>query len=477
VITNVNGSTTPTAPVGFLMEVNGTSFGSSPGAVRFNQGANFVDQLPSAASWSDTSIAVVAPSSFTNPSAGSFTVPGAVSVTVIRAGDGAQSNAVGVSLVATTGFSPSNVSWTATTSLPEGRCGHRVVATRASGVTSSAFVYILGGCIDLTTKTSTATVLSNTVDQDGNIGATWTAQPALPTATAFHAAAEADPTNAPVPAGSAFVYVLGGQSAPGVTVTSVFSGSVNPATGAIASWTPTTSLPSSAGFLGLRAAVSNGFLYITGGYTVSGTATNAVFSAPIAASGALGAFTQAATATASIPEAVAFHDSFAFGGFLFTCMGESGASGSTDPFGTASGANSGSATKSTHYAQILRGAVGAWDPNGSSGQGSKARTKHAALEAFGQVIVIEGLYGNTSGAGSSEAETSAISSSAASIGSLGSFNGLTGSRTPSLNTFNCAGLVSPLTTGAGNPRFLLFGGETYASTPVLSATCVRTTAP
>jgi hypothetical protein len=153
-----------------------------------------------------------------------------------------------------------NVAWKTTTPLPSPTTGLRAVAVPGNNSTS-AFVVAAGGSDLLTNST---TVLSNTLNADGTVGASWTkiATNPLPAARAHFGIAEADDGNSPVPAGKRFVYVIGGQQNATDTLggtNTVFRSSIDSTTGAVGAWTQLTStLPAS--LVGPAATLFNGHI-------------------------------------------------------------------------------------------------------------------------------------------------------------------------------------------------------------------------
>src|SRR5882672_11149798 len=61
-IQNINSETTPTNPVGFPIEINGSGFQAIPGKVNFTQGIVSMDVVPASSSWSETGVVAVVPS-------------------------------------------------------------------------------------------------------------------------------------------------------------------------------------------------------------------------------------------------------------------------------------------------------------------------------------------------------------------------------------------------------------------------------
>lgn len=459
-IQNINSSTSPTSPVNLPIEVNGSGFQAVPGKVVFTQGGITASVVPNSSAWSDTGIVAVVP---TGNGTTNFTVPGTVSVTVVTSGG--TSGAVNVNLLPTFNFNPSAMAWGTTTPLPTALTGLRAIGV--PGFTStSAYVIVTGGYDGTPNGQNSTTVLSNVLNPNGTVGASWiiTSTNPLPAPRAHHAIVEADDTNSLVPAGKRFIYVIGGQQAstniPGGTNT-IYMANVDATTGAVATWTAlTNTLPQQ--LVGMSATVHNGYLYVAGGLTTTGTPSTAVFSAVINPDGTVGAWTTAAN---SLPTPAAFGTMFAFGGQIYWINGDQG--NSMSPNAQTSG------TTNVYHASAVRGVVGTWSLNPNLTAHNRA--KGLLYTAYGQVISAEGVYNGSPGSG--EMETSTINAD----GTLNAWNGLTGSSTqvPKANVYNAAGFVSPLVTPTNAPRFLVLGGETYTLTPpgALSNTVYYNTAP
>jgi len=445
-ILNINSSTTPASPVNLAIEINGSGFQGAPGQVVFTQGSVVASITPNAAAWSDSSIVVVVPSA---SGASSFTVPGTFSVTVKTSGG--TSNAVNLAVVPNVTFDVNNVTWTTTTPLPKALTGLRAVAVPATS--TSAFVAVAGG-FDGTANVST--VLSNTLGADGSVGTNWNAISTnpLPAPRAHFGMVVAHPGNSLVPVGSAFVYVIGGQASsaetPGGTNT-VFMASVNVNTGTVGTWTSLSStLPAS--LVGPAVTLYNGHIYVVGGLMPpAGTPSANVYSAAVNSDGTLGSWS---TSTNAYPIGVSFATAFGFGGSLYVLNGDS--QSSTDPNGQ--GVLPG--IQDVRFASARNGAVGTWTLTNTT---IKKRKKQSTWLAFGQVIDAEGIYDGLPG--SVELERSQINAD----GTLASWNGITSSKNQiNANVYNAAAFVSPLQSPTGNPRFLLLGGQTFATLPVVS---------
>ncbi|MHC4663499.1 MAG: hypothetical protein ACYS8W_17705 [Planctomycetota bacterium] len=442
VLDTINSVTDAKSPVNVTIELIGSNFGLFPGTVLFEDNsntANFIEVTPDAAGWSETGIVVEVPDA---GAVGAFPVPGVLNVYVKTFGG--TSNGVELDLVAVPSFSPSNLAWGPTTSLPEALTGLKA-ATIARNE-NSAYLYVSGG------QNATAdvdNVFFITLDVSGavfNVGGTWNAVNNLPAPRAFHAMVSAEATNSPVAAGTAYLYVIGGQAnssdLPGGTTT-IYHASVNISNGDLGTWSQTTVLP--AAMIGHSAVVAKGKLWIIGGLNLDGTTRNEIYSAPININGSLGTFSQSATL---LPIPRAFLASFAFGGKLYVIGGAD--SDNDDPNYAGSGIAMTDVDSSSMFGDDLAQFV-------ALRKLGKARVKHVAFNSFGQIIVAEGIYGGSPG--SSEMTSSSIDTD----GSLTSWGGLTGSQAPAANVFNCAGALSPIFPAGGGPRFFIIGGMDWTS--------------
>jgi hypothetical protein len=455
VIQNLNSSTTPSGSVGLPIEINGTGFQSAPGKVVFTQGSISATVVPNAGGWSDTGIVAVVPS---GNGSSLFTVPGTASVTVVTSGG--TSNGVSLNLVQTVTFQVNNVTWTTTTPLPNPATGLRAVAV-PGGKNTSAFVVVAGGSDLLANST---TVLSNTLNVDGTVGGSWTkiGTNPLPAARAHFGMAEADDGNSLVPVGKRFIYVIGGQQnatdTPGGTNT-IFMASVDSTSGAIGSWTQLSSnLPAS--LVGPAATLFNGHIYVVGGLQTSGIPSDNVYSAAVQNDGTLGAWS---TSPNPYPTPVSFATTFGFAGNLYVIDGDD--MNSIDP-----NEQKADGITTVDFAPTHNGVVGTWTATQTT---SKSREKHVSWLAFGQIINGEGIYNGSPG--SSELERTTVNPDS----TLASWNGMTGVNAPNANVYNAAAIVSPLLSSTNAPRFLLLGGQAFATTPpgVASSTVFVNNAP
>lgn len=449
-IVDLNNATTPASAVDLVIEINGSGFGSTPGQVRFAQGANEATVFPDPSGWADDNVLSIVPGA---GSLGLFTIPGTVTVTVLTAE--AASNAAMLDLVEVPAFSNGDVVWATTTALPVALRGHRAAGIEDAG--TAAWIVVTGGNDG---TQNVADVRVNTLAQDGQLGPTWTSGPQLPSPRAHHAMVVAHPGNSPVAQDARFVYVIGGQQAqadtPGGTDT-VYRSGLTPATGAMTSWQPAANLPLA--IQGAAATIYNGYIHIVGGLKTDGTPSASVWSAKVHPDGSLGAWQ-----TGAYPMGLSFTSLFGFGGHLYVLGGDNLAS--TDP--NDQGVEG---VDEVRYAVVRRGVLGTWDPTTQLG---KRRKKHTTWMAFGQVLSAEGVYQGAPG--SQELERNVIQSD----GQLSSWNNITsGSNEAGADVYNAADFVSPLRPANQGPRFLLLGGQAFSPSPpgALSSAVYYNTAP
>ncbi|HEY6909304.1 MAG TPA: hypothetical protein VI356_08045 [Myxococcales bacterium] len=357
-------------------------------------------------------------------------------------------------VTAAVSFSPSTIQWSATSSLPAAQQGFPVALLP---VGSTSFLYALGGN---TASSSTAGGKAANVDSvsfnqvDAATGAlanaSWTATAPLPDKRGFAAGVAASPFNSLV-AGNGALYVLGGLDGTGAATDTVYfapiaaDGTVAPA-GTPGAWSSTTPLPQK--LFAASAVIFHGRIYLAGGNDATGTPVSRVYSAKIAADGTLGPW----QTLPDLPAAVAYHQLVSSGAFLYVLGGTTAA---VDPVTNAQSA----ATQGAVYANAINIRSGSlsgltWNTNAASM--GKAREKFSAVAAGSYLLVSGGLYSGAS-TGSSEQSYAAINSD----GSIGSFNGATGSHTVSSATsgydfFNHAATL--FVDGSGNPHVLVVGG-------------------
>jgi len=446
VITGVNGATRPVTLTEVLIEIHGTGFGIRMGTVRLFQGGRGLELSSDEEikHWRDDVIRVVLPegdATFT------FSSPGTVDVSVAEAGSASFSSSFQVEISGRSPFVVTDLAWADATPLPGPLRAHAAVAPRAAaGSAHRAFAVVLGGNDGMD---NVADVNTNTIDAQGALGPMWSAAPPLPQARAFHAAALADERNSAVGLNTAHVYVLGGQRTVGSAGTStVYVARFDTATGVLGAWAETATLPEP--LLAARATVLFGYLYLSGGYRASGVASQAVYLARIRSDGTLDPFTRGR----DLPLGTAFHGFYAFGGFLFVLMGESGPL--TDPFAPVADA----ATGETWSAPGVDGVVGLW----LASRDSTPRSRHVVLPAFKQPILATGL-------GAAGAELGFANPD----GNITQWVDIPVS--PGADVFNAAAIVNPLRTPSGAQRHILLGGDSLAAPGTPTAASRRSTSP
>lgn len=463
-ISNINNATSPSITINVpnvpnpSIQINGSNFQSAPGQVVFTQGSLTATVVPSPANWTNTNIVAVVPSGTATTQ---FTAPATLTVKIVTSGGTSNGATVNLAQPPPSNFTLDNVTWTTTTPLPTALAGLRAVGVPGNSATS-AFVVVTGG-YDGTKNTTT--VLTNTLNPGGTLGAGWTvAANPLPQSRAHHGMVEADPSNSPVAANFRFVYVIGGQQNLGDTqgTATVLRASVDPASGAVGTWTTLSSTPLPQGLVGPAVTILDGYIYVVGGWTTAGTPSANVYSAAVQSDGTLSAWTTSAN---SNPTAVSFATMFGSGSNLYVLGGDSQIS--PDP-----NSQTGAGINNASYASALNGKVGIWASTNST---MAARKKQVTWSAFGHVLDAEGAYSPVP----LELEQTVVQND----NTLAGFTAITGAANQiNANVYNAAAFVSPLLSTAGTPRFLLLGGQAFTpNTPTvpspLSAAAYVNTAP
>ncbi|MGH7510880.1 MAG: hypothetical protein ACREMZ_15615 [Gemmatimonadales bacterium] len=433
VLSSINGATAPSGPIGSTVSVEGENFGDTQGSSQIffsdGLGGTIPAVIASAGDWTNTFILTTVPS-------------GAATGDVVVQTSLGTSGPLTFTVTDAATFSPSTISWTATTALPTGRSGHATAFAQLEGQPTTRVVYSVGGADAINAPLSE--VHYATVGADGTLGA-WTATAALPAGLAFHGLVVATPANSQITA-PGYLYVLGGSTdAAGTPTASIYRGSLA-ADGSVTSWSQVTSLPAPLHSMG--AVIFQGDLYVFGGATTDNAPVANVYRAAIETGGGLGAW----QSQAGLPFGRAYFGFGTFGGYLYTFGGDSGAVAPN------SGSLTSSAINDVSYAKIdIRTGdltIAGWTTNSSSL--TKATSKHTAVVAGGNVLITAGLY-NGASTGSSEQSYAQLNAD----GSVGSFNGATGANTIfSLgggNLFNHA--ATGYTDGSGAFRVLVAGGD------------------
>jgi hypothetical protein len=433
VLLDINGATKPSGPVGSTVIFEGSGFGAAQGSGRvlFSNGAGGMDTatVASPSDWTDSFIVTTVP-------AGAATGPAWVRTS------GGSSDSLTFTVVSNATFSPSTITWTETTSLPVGLSGHAAAFMPTTGPGTNGVVYVMGGADS--TNVPRTDVLYTSVLGTGQVGA-WTPTASLPAAVAFHAAVVATPFNSRVQ-GTGDLYVLGGATnAAGQPTGTIYRGALN-ADGSVSTWSAAGALPTAVHSLG--AVIFHGDLYVAGGASNGNVPVTAVYRARIGTDGTLGAW----QALPALPSARAYHAMLSFGEYLYVLGGDGGAVAPNDSTNTAT------EMSEVAYAKVdIRSgnlATPQWTMSASSLK--KAVSKHTAVVGGGDVLVTAGIY-NGAKTGSTEETYAQINGD----GSVGSFNGATGSNTISSaggkDLFNHAAVSYVDPTGVAH--VMVIGGD------------------
>jgi hypothetical protein len=309
-------------------------------------------------------------------------------------------------------FSPSQILWTETQSLPNPGQGHGAVFFPIDeGAGAGNLVYVTGGA-DGALATQ-ATVASAEIDAGGDFS-TYTTATALPQGRAFHGATSATPFNALIDTLVAgYLYVVGGIDDAGAATSTIYKATVDKDR-SVGTWTTTTPLPVPLHSMG--ATIFRSWLYVAGGASTGNVPQSEVYRARINEDGTLGDW----ETQASLPYARAYAPLIQFAGVLYVLGGETGT--------VAPGDNSLTATRTAdihyHRLDLRTGELKnlSWSQN--PGSLIKDVSKHSAVAVGGTILVSGGIYGG--------AANSATEQQYASInldGTIGSFGGATGSHT------------------------------------------------
>jgi hypothetical protein len=417
VISFVNSATKPSGNVGSTVILEGKAFGDRQGTgkVLFSDGSGgtIASNIINNDDWTDNFIVTTVPNGAQD---GPVTIQTEIGI----------SNELPFKVTSAATFSPSTIKWSTTTNLPLAISGHKALSMpvdNADNITNQ-FVLVSGGRGG--TGDAVNQVVRGLINADGTISS-WTNASELPSGRSFHASVVATPFNSKVD-GSGYVYVLGGINGSNETVSSILVAKINN-DGTLQTWNNARPLPHPVHSTG--AIIFRSTIYIAGGAANDNSSSSAVYKAKINESGELGEW----ETLPELPVAVAYHGFVAFGGYLYSVGGETGAA--HPDAGTQI-----TATQKVFYSKInLRtGEIGDWIENTSSI--GKERSKHTALVLGGNLFVSSGLYSGLSGSvnGSSENIYANINSD----GSVGSFNGATGSNTlfsaGGSNLFNQSGI-------------------------------------
>ena len=432
----VNAATKPSGNPSSTVIVEGNAFGDirGGGRVLFSDGAGgtVASAITGAEDWTDTFI-------LTTVSAGADSGPVFVETAT------GQSESLPFTITQNATFSPSTISWTQTESLPVGLSGHSatfVPIVDETGITVQR-VYVVGGTPD--DSMPTTGVRYSSIQTDGSLTA-WLPGSQLARGVTHHGTVAATPFNSKVQ-GSGYLYVLGGIEENGGGPVGTISRIPLNQDGTTDASEPAGTLPVSLHSLG--AAVFRSTIYLAGGAETDDSPVSSVYRAAIDSLGHIGQWEE----LPSLPEARAYHHLVSFGGFLYAVGGDTDAV-SIDEAGFHQ--NQTKLSTVAHARINLRSGLLplGWVVSGSAMQ--KARSKHQALAAGGSLFVSSGLYA-AAGNGSSENIFATINPD----GSLGSFNGATGSNTlesvGGVNLFNTRAIG--YVDGDGVAHVMILGGD------------------
>jgi hypothetical protein len=417
VLSFVNSANQPSGNTGSTVILEGKAFGDlkGQGEVLFSDGAGgtLAAAIASVEDWTDEFIVTTVPN-------------GAQDGPVFVRTEIGESNEMPFKVTAAATFSPSTINWTQTTPLPLAVSGHRALSFQIEnneGI-ASQYVFVSGGR-DSEAGASDQ-MISGIINADGTINS-WTSLTSMPGPRSFHASVAATPFNSKV-AGSGYIFVLGGMDADGAAVSGVYVAPLNN-DGTLQGWSNARPLPEPLYSAGAVIFRSN--IYVAGGASAENNPVSSVYRARINQDGGLEEW----ESLPGLPAGIACHGFVSFGGYLYSVGGETGS--------VAPDAGSQSAgTKQIFYSRVnLRtGEIDEWLENPNSI--GKERSKHSTLVLGGNIFISSGLYSGLGGnvGGSSENAYANINSD----GTIGTFNGATGSNTlysaGGSNLFNQSGI-------------------------------------
>jgi len=440
VVTQVNGVTEPTGLIGMTVLIEGSSLGDSArGKVYFLGSGGARIQAPATrADWTSTFIITTVPAGTADSSMVWVETTGGVS------------DSISFKLISGATFSPSNITWSSASALPQPLQGLGALAVKVGrGSAKGSWVYTVGGA-------NASNVAGNAVYRaqvmpNGSLG-TWTSLASQPSARAYHTLAVATPSSARIDTTvAAYVYALGGIDATGATVGTVEFTKMS-LDGTLATWQSATALPAPLHNAG--AVVFRGFLYVAGGASGAHQPTANAYRAEVHADGTLGAW----QAIGALPNATAYHSMVSFGPYVYVVGGDNGTVAPTR------NTMSGTETNATYVGRIdmRTGALPSWTAMTTMG---KARSKGAVVAAGGALLATSGLYSGQ--AGSSENTYASIGAE----GALTTWNGATGSNTIDAllgyALYNTAAVFFVDAQGRGH--VMVLGGATRSATPQPSA--------
>jgi hypothetical protein len=431
----VNSATKPSGNLGSTVILEGDAFGDLQGSgmITFSDGLGGAIVAPISApdDWTNTFIVTTVPS-------------GAQSGPVFVTTATGESNTLGFTVTQNAAFSPSTIFWTETTPIPEPLSGHSAIYVPIEDATGNTIqrAYVMGGTrLD---GTLSGQIHHSRIQATGGLDP-WVGATSLTEPRAFSASVAATPYNSKVP-GSGRIITLGGIDENGEPSSTVFSMELD-SEGDLSVSSEETPLPVPLHSMG--AVVFRSHVYLAGGATTGNAPVASVYRAAIDTLGTLGAW----VALEPMPGPRAYHGFQTFGGYLYAVGGDAGP---VSPQGGLDAANQ-SRLDDVLYVRInLRNGdfLGGWTDNPA--KLGKARSKHSALLAGGNMFASSGLY-SAAKTGSSENTYAQVNPD----GSTSSFGGATGSNTllsaGAGNLFNHAAFV--YADGAGVAHVMILGGD------------------
>jgi hypothetical protein len=435
VLKYVNSATKPSGIIGSTVILEGVAFGNLQGEskIYFSDGAG-----------GQVEAVIASPDDWTNEFIVTTVPTGTADGPIYLETELGKSNEIEFILAQAATFSPSTISWIATTSLPLAVSGHNAVYLQiddvSSGLTKS-IVYVTGGEDNTPAKSNQA--IYGEIGVDGSISS-WTSTSLMTNGLAFHKVIAATPFNSKVK-GTGYLFSMGGINESGTIEKSISVAKINN-DGSLVNWTASNiQLPAPLHSFG--AALFRGAIYIAGGATINNEPVNKVYRSEIDSMGALGEWEE----LASLANAVSYHGFLNFGAYLYVAGGESVA---TTPEANSATTNTGD----IYYARldIRTGGLTSegWVLNDNTMQ--KSRSKHSTLAVGGNMFISSGVY-SAANRGSSENSYAQIFSD----GTVDTFGGATGSNTllsqGGVNLFNQASIS--YTDADGVAHVMILGGD------------------
>lgn len=438
VLSFVNSATKPSGNAGSTVILEGRAFGDDQGEgeILFSDGADgtIAATIADIEDWTDEFIVTTVPNDAKD---GPVVVKTEIGI----------SNEIDFKVTDAATFSPSTIYWTETTPLPVAVSGHKALSIAIEDIneTTKQFVFVSGGRNG--NGEASDQVIAGLIDAVGTISS-WSNTTSLPEPRSFHASVAATPFNSKVD-GSGYVFVLGGTNADGDVISDVSVAALNN-DGTLQSWDNSRALPEALHSSG--AVIFRSTIYVAGGADSDNSSVSKVYKASINEDGQLGEW----ETLPELPSGVAYHGFVSFGGYLYSVGGETGIALPDED-------SQDTGTKQIFYSRInLRtGEINDWAENPT--EIGKERSKHSTLILGGSLFISSGLYSGLGGnvGGSSENAYANINSD----GTIGNFNGATGSNTlfsaGGSNLFNQSGISYIDSDGVAH--VLILGGAKVGS--------------